>query len=124
MAREPEDARDHRPSGDDESPERPARRVRRFAWLALLPLAAWLWLFDGGWLEQRRLQASLDSLATAEEGLQAEILRLKELNRALEAGDPFAVEAEARRLGMAREGDEVWRVMLEEDTLRSEGSRP
>lgn len=124
MSRDPEQARETRPSGDDESPERPVRAFRRFAWLLLLPVGAGLLLFDGGWIDQHRLQWSLDSLASAESGLDHEILRLKELNRALEAGEPFVVEAEARRLGMARPGDEVWRVMLEEDTLRTEGDRP
>jgi len=124
MARRAEELADATPDDGGEPPAGVARLVRRWFWLALLPLGLGLLLFDGGLLEQRRLQRSLDSLAVAEQGIEREIERLKDLNRRLAAGEPFAVEAEARRLGMARPGDEVWRVMLDADTLEAGGRRP
>jgi cell division protein FtsB len=122
MPREAVSERNQDPAGGSPPAGLP-RRLRLIAWLALLPLAAAFVLCDGGLLEQRLLRGSLDSLARAEERLAGEIQRLKQLNSRLEAGDPFTVEAEARRLGMARPGEEVWRVILDEDTLGGEGRR-
>jgi cell division protein FtsB len=88
---------------------------------SLLALAAagalvWFVLRDHGLLDHARLRRTLDSLDARSRHLETQIVWYRERNRLLQAGDPFTLEEEARRLGMGRPGEELFRVVLPEDT--------
>ncbi|MFA7330024.1 MAG: hypothetical protein WC326_03015 [Candidatus Delongbacteria bacterium] len=92
------------------------------AFLLILAGATWFVLRDHGLLDHARLRGTLDSLAERSQHLQTQIGWYRGRNRRLETNDSFTLEEEARRLGMARPGEELYRVVLPEDTLtRREG---
>lgn len=109
---------------DDGGPEAASLRSRfRGSWrpwilgTALAVLAGFL-LFDRGLLRHRDLRARIESLKIRRAAAQAEIAFYKGRNQRLEAGDSLSLEAEARRLGMTREGERVYWIELPEDTIR------
>jgi cell division protein FtsB len=90
-------------------------------WLLLLLLpATWFFLFDDGLITQynlkRETKASADSAAVLQKHI--EFVRLQ--NELLRQGDPMTLEEEARRAGMVREGDDVYHLILESDSLLRE----
>jgi cell division protein FtsB len=95
----------------------PSPAVTR-AGLTLLGLAALAWfvLRDHGLLDHARLRRTLDSLEGRSRHLETEIAWYRDRSRRLQAREPLALEEEARRMGMARPGEEVYRVVLPEDT--------
>jgi len=84
---------------------------------ALLSVAAWFVLRDHGLLDHARLRGTLDSLRRQADHLQTRIDWYRGRNQRLAASDSFTLEEEARHLGMARPGEELYRVVLPEDTL-------
>ena len=86
--------------------------------LLLLGLGALAWfvLRDHGLLEHARLRRTLDSLERRSRRLETEIAWYQGRNQRLQANDSFTLEEEARRMGMARPGEEIIRVVLPEDT--------
>ena len=83
---------------------------------AMLAVAAWFVLRDHGLLDHARLRGTLDSLRRQADHLQTRIDWYRGRNQRLAAGDSFTLEEEARHLGMARPGEELYRVVLPEDT--------
>jgi cell division protein FtsB len=83
--------------------------------LGLVALALFI-LRDHGLLDHARLRGTLDSLEERNRRLETQIDWYRQRNRRLQAGDPFTLEEEARRMGMARPGEEVYRVVLPDDT--------
>jgi cell division protein FtsB len=89
----------------------------RLTLLALvLAVAAWFVLRDHGLLDHARLRDNLDSLRKRADHLQTRIDWYRGRNERLAEGDSFTLEEEARHLGMARPGEELYRVVLPEDT--------
>lgn len=89
----------------------------------ILGAAVWFVLRDHGLLEHARLRTTLDSLQDCSVRAQTQIAWYRGRNRRLEVNDPFTLEEEARRLGMARPGEELYRVVLPQDTVRQPESQ-
>jgi cell division protein FtsB len=92
--------------------------------LLILAGITWFVLRDHGLLDHARLRTTLDSLKGRSEQLQTQISWYRGRNRRLQASDSFTLEEEARRLGMARPGEELYRVVLPQDTLTRPESEP
>lgn len=77
---------------------------------------------DSGLLAVRSLRDERDRLRDEVLRLESEKLELQQQIERLEQADSFVIEEEARRKGMVRQGEEVYRLRYEEepDLLNSE----
>lgn len=77
---------------------------------------------DSGLLAVRSLRDERDRLRDEVLRLESEKLELQQQIERLEQADSFVIEEEARRKGMVRQGEEVYRLRYEEepDSLNGE----
>ena len=76
---------------------------------------------EGGIIRVMELKEENDRLKTELQTLQAEREELKDQIIRLEEKDPMVIEEEARRKGMIRQGETVYKIQYEEipDTSKS-----
>ncbi|MBZ0265546.1 septum formation initiator family protein [bacterium] len=100
------------------------QRWRLYAAIVLVCILVVVLVFNkhGGLLQVLELQKERNQLRHQVQQLQAEKTTLQEQIKQLQEQDPLMIESEARRLGMAREGEEIFILEYEasEDTLRTE----
>jgi len=97
----------------EKRPFRPtAGTLLRWAAVALALLLGVYLIFsqDSGLLQVRQLREERDRLQNEVQRLQSEKEELQHQIESLKKSDPFVIEEEARRKGMSREGDEVYRL--------------
>ena len=70
---------------------------------------------DSGILQMRKLREERDHLRDEVQRLESERDELQQQIDNLQNADPFVIEEEARRKGMIREGEEVYRLHYEVD---------
>ena len=97
---------------------------RRIKWgrllllLTIVLLLACLYFFSKhGYFALRRMQEKADSLAVMKDSLE---IKLEELNLRIELllqNDPETIEAEARRLGLAKPGEEVIIIQVDSSNV-------
>ncbi|MFH0882657.1 MAG: septum formation initiator family protein [bacterium] len=84
-------------------------------WIGAIGLALLLGIYlifsqDSGFLQFRQLREERDRLKNEVQQLQLEKEELQQQLEKLQKADPFVIEEEARRKGMIREGEEVYRL--------------
>lgn len=82
---------------------------------------------DSGILQMRKLREERDHLREEVQRLQSEKEELQQQIEQLNNADPFVIEEEARRKGMIREGEEVYRLHYEatpDSTSKGDKKKP
>jgi cell division protein FtsB len=94
--------------------------------IALLLLLLMLFSSDSGLVPVQKMRTERDRLREEVIRLESEKLELEDQIRRLEAADSFVIEEEARRKGMIREGEEVYRLEYMEipDSTKKEPAHP
>lgn len=94
----------------------PLARVALYGFAGLILIFALYIVFgsDSGMLRILSLKHERDRLEQEVQRLEAEREELKQQIDQLEEADPFIIESEARRKGMVREGEKVYRLRYEE----------